>query len=266
MEQEIVTRVMNEGPLIIKAVGLGSARLMAVLFVFPLFSWTRLQGTLRTAIGLSLSLPSILLAYQLLKETPLTAGEFTVLVTKEGAVGLIIGLVLGLPFYAAQAAGDVIDVYRGASAANLFDPVNAQESTVLGTIMILMTLALFVIGGGMLLMIEIVVDTYTAWPMLQLTPNIGLPLDSTVGAGLLAIFRIALVIGGPLLIFLAMVDIGLVFSGKSAKQFNLYDLSNSLRNMILLIILPVYFVFFISFYTDEARLAFDVLRRFLLGQ
>jgi type III secretory pathway component EscT len=63
-----------------------------------------------------------------------------------------------------------------------------------------------------------------------------------------------------------MVDIGLVFSGKSAKQFNLYDLSNTLRNLILLIILPVYFVFFISFYTDEARLAFDALRRFLLGQ
>lgn len=248
------------------ALTLAIARLIAIMQIFPLFSWTKIQGGIRSAAAIGISIPVTVMIYQQLKANPID-NYFTIamLGAKEAAVGFVIGVILGLPFYAAQAAGDIVDSYRGASMANLSDPVNAQETTVMGTLIILLTLALFVVSNGFILLIEIWFETYTAWPVLSMKPAANFEVSASVGLGLMAIFKVAIVIGGPLLIFLALVDVGLVFSGRSSKQFNLYDLSNALRNFVLMLILPVYFYFFVAFYTDEARRYFEILRTFVTG-
>jgi type III secretion protein T len=259
--------ILNLIMLFLISIALGSIRFIALIQMFPLFSWTQLQGIKATMIGIGLSVPNIgSLFFELSEKPQIHSGLLLFLFAKETVLGMVLGIVLGMPFYAAQGAGDVIDVYRGASQANLADPVNAQETTVMGTIMILMTLGVFVVSNGLILLLDVLIQSYVVWPVTSLTPLVNFEVSQAVGLGIVGIFRIALLIGGPILIFLALVDLGLVFAGRSTRQFNLYDLSNSLRNLVLFLILPTYFVFFTFIYTEEARKYFEILKNFIYGR
>jgi type III secretion protein T len=236
----------------------GSSRFMGLAVFFPLFSWLQIRGILRNAVIVALSVPNIALIYFNLSDAPLPGVfETTALIMKEFVIGVVLGMLLGLPFWAAQIAGDVTDAFRGASAANLFDPVNASEISLTGTFLVLYSLAIFAVLGGMPMLVDALMGSLAVWPSTVLTININTAtLVTLAGIGARALY-VSLILAAPLLISLALADIALIFATRSGRSFPIYDLTNTFHNLIFIFILPAFALLFVEHFPPILRAFFN---------
>lgn len=244
------------------AATIGLARYYGFSFVFPLFTWMEIRGAMRFAIAAGLSVPSMVMVYQMVRNgAQPTPAIWAALVVKEAFVGALIGGLLGLPFWGIQGVGDALDVYRGASAANLFDPIHAQEMTISGKFLMMMALALFAILGGVGESVDLLLHSQSVWPVMNLAPPFDVAALKGFGAVVLKALTIALVLGAPLFIALLLVDVTLIFAVRGARSFNVYDLAHSARGLLLLFILPAYVILFAHHFETYLRDVLGVLRR-----
>ena len=107
----------------ILAAAFALARMLAMMTVFPVFDRLGVTGLVRNSIALVLSIPFIPMIVAHLGGEKLSLGLMAALLLKEVIVGLVVGLVLAVPLYAAEVAGDILDLQRGSSSATLSDPL-----------------------------------------------------------------------------------------------------------------------------------------------
>ncbi len=225
---------------------ISAARLLGFMQMFPLFSWVQMPQSLRSVMSFVLATPMAFALASQMEHYQGNSMQLMLLGIKEFALGAVLGLSLALPFFAAQAAGDTIDFYRGASQVNISDPVNAAETTISGTMFLLTSLAIFLVSGGMELLLGAVYKSYQVWPVLQLAPKTGVDSFMTLTAGVMVLLQLALLLAAPMIIILALADIFLVFATKSYKQLQIFELSNSFKNLLYMVFMPMYILFFWS--------------------
>ena len=85
-----------------------------------------------------------------------------------------------MPLYAAEAAGDILDLQRGSSSATLSDPLGTTQSQITGTLLALVIIALYFASGCFDLTLRAIYDSYGIWPVRRF-----LPLLSREAGGLL---------------------------------------------------------------------------------
>lgn len=248
---------------------LPSARIFGIFLVFPLFSWTGLAGPLRAMLSLAFALPVAFTVYPELLPAQGLGLPYILLVMKELALGIGLGLLLAVPFWAAKSAGDVIDIYRGASQSNLFDPLNAAESTESGTFLLLATLALFVAAGGVTLVMDVAYGSYQVWKPMDIGPAMSVDAFQALLKILTEIFRKAVILAAPMLVCLAISEIVLLFISLGWKHYNVMDLNIIAKNVVLLFLMPVYVLFLMSYlgtnWNDALGLARELIPGLLAG-
>jgi type III secretion protein T len=259
-------------PALIEMVSLGtlsvllpSARIFGMMLVFPLFSWTGIAGTLRASLSLAFALPVAFAVYPQLVPVEGIGLHYVLLVMKELAVGIGLGLLLAIPFWAAKSAGDMIDVYRGASQSNIFDPLNAAESTESGTFLLLATLALFVAAGGVTLMMDVTYSSFEIWRPMQAQPVANLDALKVLLRILSEIFLKAVILAAPVMVCLAVGEIVLLFVSLGWKQFDVMSMNMVVKNLILLLLLPVYAMFLLSYLGPNWNDAHALVREVIPG-
>lgn len=230
------------------AIVLGAARALGLLSIFPLFSLFSVLGILRIGLAIGLSAPAVSHTYGMLLSGNTGWLELAALSIKEFALGGLIGLGLGIPFWAAQTAGDITDVYRGANAANLFDQVNALETTPLGSILIVIALAIFVVSGGLVDLIAIFYRSFELWPVLALTPGLEADMLVIVAEIFATLFRTGVLVAAPFVVVMGAVELSLGFIGRSARQFPLNDNVTAFKNLAVAAVLVVYALFAASYF------------------
>jgi type III secretion protein T len=245
---------------------LSYARPLTMLMFLPLFSWTRITGLVRIGFAVALTLPIAVTTHtQVVNMANIDFPLMVASVVKEIGLGLILGFMLGLPFHAVQAAGDWIDVTRGASNANIFDPLRSEEASELGTLFMAGSIALFVAAGGILVVIDILYSSYTIWPAVSLFPDLSPEMALNLKSKFDTMFKLAILIASPLVLMLVIVDITLIFASRTSKPLNIYDLSQTFKNLLIVFIIPVYMTFFGFYFETEAWRIFNEILR-LLGQ
>lgn len=249
------------------ALGLTMPRFLGMVLILPVFARLGLSGLLRSAVVVVLCFPVVpLVAAQLEVGGTPGLGEIAAVVIKELLIGLILGVLFGLPFWGIEAAGDVLDFYRGSSAAYLIDPTAASEASILGTVFVLVMMTLFFLAGGFLLILQGVYQSYGIWPTLDFTPRL---TDASRGyfLGMLdKVMTLAMLFAAPLLIAMFMGEFAIAMVSRFAPQINVLELSLSVKNLILVLILPVYGAFALDQFREVIapyRNALDGLRVFL---
>jgi type III secretion protein T len=246
------------------AITLATARMAGLLSQFPLFTTTQIQGQIRAALAVAVGLP---VAFKIEPEIAAvlpSAGFWLIAVfAKEFLIGMALGIVLGVPFYGVQAAGDIIDHERGASQPNQTDPINSAEQSTTGIILLLAGLAIFVVSGGLFLIVQVVYDSYIFWPATSLAPSLGFETLSVLGRILSLILQIGVIVAGPAMILMFLVDIVLAFGSKAAKGIELNDFSVSLKNLVVAFALPLYGIFLVQYVRGDWRAMTAFVRGFL---
>ena len=181
---------------------------------------------------------------------------------KETLIGFIIGLLFALPSWAAETAGELIDQQRGSRGATIPDPTTGAEAGLTATLFALTIATLFIASGGMHWLLRAVLQSYEVWPAGQLLPRLvpqaaghvlGL-LDHVLGAGL--------VLAAPLVIAMVLAELGLALVSRFAPSLNVFDLSMSVKGLVMVIGLPVYLVFLIGYLQGGLRPLIDMTAEF----
>ena len=235
---------------------LSAARPLAFIFVLPLFTRFGLQqGLIQGAIMIAFAAPVFPgLTAELSSIAPLPIPTLAVLLVKELLIGLLLALILGMPLWAVVTAGDIIDAQRGASMATLIEPGSGEETTITGTLFFLITALILVSSGWFVeVLLASLYGTYEAWPVLQVLPA----LDPEAGAGALqllnGLLETGLVLAIPVLAPLLLAELALGLAGKYTQQMNVMFVAMSVKQIVYIMILPIYFGALIYYMRGEIR-------------
>ena len=97
------------------ALGVHAARPLGITLVLPVFTRTELGALLRASVAVGLALP--LMGHPRTTSFPARSHDSPGAARAQGLfVGLLIGFLLGVPFWSIQAVGELIDTQRGSRA------------------------------------------------------------------------------------------------------------------------------------------------------
>jgi type III secretion protein T len=231
----------------IVAASFALARMVAMMTVFPVFDRLGVTGLIRNSIALALSIPFIPMIVAHIGSEKLSLGVMVALLLKEVIVGLVVGLVLAVPLYAAEAAGDILDLQRGSSSATLSDPLGTHEANITGTLLALVIIALYFASGCFDLTLRAIYDSYGIWPVRRL-----MPLLSPEAGGLLlslldSIVATGLMLVGPVVVCLLLVDLLFALVARAAPSLQPFYLSMTVKNLVFSLVLVLYGVFLVGY-------------------
>jgi flagellar biosynthetic protein FliR len=212
--------------------GLGAARTVPLAWSIPVFGGPNLPAQIRIGLGLGLSA----LCFPLLVASPPAGGAvaWALLATREVLVGVVMGFVCACMFRAAEAAGELTDVLRGANLAGALSPVGEGRTSPLGALMLLLAAVVFLEIGGIGRVVSALGRSYEAIPL-------GAPLalgERSHTAAMLVIVASAKLIEAaiglcaPALVALLLADIVLGVIGRAVPSVPLYFVGMPLKALL----------------------------------
>jgi type III secretion protein T len=223
------------------------ARLIGFMLLMPLFSRVPLSGLLRNGVALALAVPVFPMIVSRLATADISMALIAVYVLKEVVVGVTLGLAMGIPFWAAEAAGDILDLQRGSTMGTLIDPMMTHETSSTGTLLAIVMISIYLAAGGLQLSLTGVYDSYGLWPVDAL-----LPVFSKEAAwlflGLLnRILMMALTLVFPLIVSMLLSDIVLAFLARASPHLNVFALSLVVKTLVFSLVFVLYAAFLVFY-------------------
>lgn len=250
------------------AYALGLARPLALVSVNPLFTRASVSALLRGAIATALALPALPMLGRALDAGAPGGGALLLLVVKEAALGTALGLLSGVPFWALDLAGDLLDFQRGATQGRLNDPAGFADVSISGTFLLLVGAVLFVGSGGLEVLADLLYRSWRIWP-----PSAGLPSVTVATPGLLLgaldqLLRQGVRLAAPLILAMLLADAALIIVARAAPQLRVDDQALAARNLVFFVFLPLYCAFLVFYVRQDLALlpqALDALGAMLPG-
>ena len=213
------------------AVGLGAARLTALVWLAPFLGgrWSPTPARLAVALALAVVCAPVLAAAGPLPDDRLL---LLALMLKEVAVGLALGFAMALVFRGAEAAGDLIDTARGQSMAELLDPATREQRSPMGTLYGLLAVAIFLLAGGHLMALEAIFAAFEAVPVNEFPTAAPGALGLTLLSMTAHLLVLAAALAGPALIALVLADSAMGLVTRAAPQLNAYFLALPLKSAL----------------------------------
>lgn len=192
----------------------------AAFIAAPVFGATNVPVQLRLVVALAVGVPAVAASGMTLPADGIVSWPGLILVVGEVVIGLSIGFVLQMGLAAALLAGEAISNAMGLGFAAMADPLSGQMSSAVGQLLSMLATALFLAANGHLLLIDIIVQSYTALP-----PGNAFPSYGAIG-GILRfaslMFAAGLTIALPVGFVLLLVQMIMGVIGRSAPAMNLF--------------------------------------------
>ncbi|MDD4932849.1 MAG: type III secretion system export apparatus subunit SctT [Methylacidiphilaceae bacterium] len=244
---------------------LGTARLFGAFLILPVFSGTVFSGFTRIVVLLGISaemLPMLLpLVPSEIGADPLRLG---ILVLKELGLGLLIGFVAAVPFWAAESAGIFIDTQKGTTLGGILSPGMEWTGSPTGDLLFQVVSVLFFTGGGFLFFLGSILTSYLLWPLSSFFPQLGSQFPVFFLQLADQLMRLILSWGAPVVLILFVTELGLGLLNRFVPQLNEFLLALPVKAALASLILLVYVGFFMS-YVQQRFDGFRDLNRFLEG-
>lgn len=250
------------------AASIGMTRALGVILITPAFNRLGLTGMIRSAVAVTIALPAIPFIFSVLPSLgPLSAFGLAALLIKELMIGAVIGVVFGIPFWAAEVAGEVVDLQRASTMGQLLDPMGSTESGVTSTLLVVTLVALFFVSGGFMIMLEGFYASYALWPVERFVPVLESRTALTMLNMLDQVMRVGVMMVAPLVIALLVADLMLAYLARMAPSLNVFSLSLAIKNLLFTFLMLLYIVFLIPLLVEELGTLGDGYRRLetLLG-
>ncbi len=211
--------------------GLASTRIAVAFVLLPLFAPDTVPALVRSAIFLSLALLSVALQPVVALET-FSAAMWVGLFGKEALLGLALGFGLAAFLWAFEAAGSIIDTKVAASNGQIQDPLSGQAVTPTGALLGRLASFLFMAGGGFLLFVGLLLESFRLWPLAQLNLVPRMAAVSLFERHFADLMSLALLLAAPTLVVMFAVDLALGLVNRYAPQLNLISVSASLKGLV----------------------------------
>lgn len=193
-------------------------RSAALFTTAPLFRGRNVPALAKIGIAFLLSL---LITPQLpyTPAWPVDLASLAFLVSREVAIGLLLGSIVNLIFVAIQGAGQLVDMSMGFQMVNLLAPLSESQLPLMGNFYYLLAVLTFLSLNGHLLLFRAMTDSLLAVPAGEFSWTLSLDF---VLLSFTRVLFIALQIALPLLGAALFLDILLGLMAKAVPQMNVF--------------------------------------------
>lgn len=238
-----LTALFTEAMRWVTAASLGMARPAGIFLILPVFTRAEMGTLIRLGLAFGLAFP--VLGYSQQSLAPVGADvqvvRLVLVALKELFVGVLIGFVVGIPFWAIQSVGELIDTQRGISnEVAPVDPTTKSQASALGLFLGLLGITIFVAADGLNTLVETLYGSYGLWPIQRFLP--AADLDAMMGLARLVdrVLRTALLVGGPVIVLMLLLDLCVMLIGRFAPQLNANDLAPTVKNVAVVLFMMAY--------------------------
>ncbi len=220
---------------------LGAARTVPIVWLVPAFGGRALPFPVRLGVGFllaSLGLPHLMsgAAAALLRTPGVTSWLLVFAFAREALIGATVGLVVSFFFRAAEAAGGLIDVLRGASFAEVLAPDTGARASPLGALYLLLATVIFLELGGVGRLAVALERSYEALPLggRPAGPSAaGLPAQlELVLVASAKLMESAVGLAAPVLVALLLADVALGVVGRVTPALPVYFAAMPLKAVL----------------------------------
>jgi flagellar biosynthesis protein FliR len=242
------------------------ARIFPIIVLSPVFGGEMIPKRLRMGLGVVLScalLPPFLVGFT----TPLSMFAFFVLVAKEAVIGLTLGFILQMLFETISAVGALIDLGRGATLANILDPLTQNQQSILAAFFSQLGIVLFVSIGGLRLVMRALGDGFLLVRPQELVPAslVGPNATQTPIALVAGLFVLAFKLAGPVIVVIMLLDVALGVINRIAPQVHVFFLGMTIKGTLGMLILLLVFGMTVDLIVVEYAHTLELLRTWTSG-
>lgn len=226
-------------------------RMLTAFTLIPVFTRQILPGLTRTGVAISLSLLILPVTVAEAPQTPPNWLEGLALIGKEVFIGLMISFGAAIPFWVADATGFFIDNQRGTTMASSVDPMTGAQTSPLGVLFNQILAVLFFVGGGVLVFLGVLYESYKLWPVFSFYPK----LESAAIPWLLSLLdqfmALTVLLASPVIIAMFSSEFALGLISRFTPQMNVFSLAMPIKSAIGMLILVIYTTLLFNILSDQ---------------
>jgi len=192
------------------------ARILALLATAPLTGNAQVAAPVK--IGLAIFITAVVAPTLPVPEIDPGSGAGLLMLARETALGIAMGIAMRVVFAGVSAAGDVIGLQMGLGFAQFYDPQTNGQVPVLGQFMGLLATLTFLSLNGHLMMISTLIESFHAVPVDAAGSGQWMLLAQSGGM----VLRAAVLLSLPLIATLLVVNAALGVLARSAPQLNIF--------------------------------------------
>jgi flagellar biosynthesis protein FliR len=140
------------------------ARMAAMVGSLPIFTSSRAAIRMRLGLAVAISLLMFPVLDLSLSEQQTTPVGFGLIIIQEAFLGLLLGFVVQLIFFAVQFGATIVGYQMGFSAAEILDPQNQQQVPLLSQFQNIIAILFFLVLNVHHTLLRVMVDSYKLLP------------------------------------------------------------------------------------------------------
>lgn len=226
-------------------------RILVAFAVLPILTDPVVPMTLRNGILLILALFLL----------PLTHDQFLnmhhdmlwmfAIVVKEGVLGLMLGYVMSVPFWAVKATGFMIDMQRGVMSALFFSHTTGNMVSPLGNLFSLLLTTMLLVTGGFMTLLQTLFLSYQVWPIDQFMFNLNADVATFFLKQLDMLLYTTVLLAGPFMGLMFLVDLGAGLVGRYLPQLNIFLIAMPVKSALAFFMLALYIGYLASYIREH---------------
>ncbi|MGB7404744.1 MAG: flagellar biosynthetic protein FliR [Pacificimonas sp.] len=237
-------------------------RVGGAFLIAPIFSAMGLPLMVRILLAAAIGFTVIQLTDVPVPDDPLSLTMLSI-AAQEALFGLAMGFLLQIAFAAPMLAGDYIANSMGLGFASAVNPQGGVQVPVLGNFLLIVASLIFLGVGGHLILIELIVMSYTAMPIGGDLLSAQMVADVVAFGAIM--FRAGLMIALPVGFALFAINIVIGFVTRSAPQLNIFAIGIPATLLIGMLMLAITFPAMTPLIEDIVDEGLAEVRRLALG-
>lgn len=140
------------------------ARMAAIVASLPIFTSSNAAMRIRLAVAVTMSLLLFPVLDFKLSAQQMTSVGFALIIVQEALLGLLLGFVIQLLFFAVQFGGTIVGYQMGFAAAEILDPQNQQQVPLLSQFQNVIAILIFLALDVHHIIFRVIARSYTLLP------------------------------------------------------------------------------------------------------
>ncbi|MGY2270788.1 MULTISPECIES: type III secretion system export apparatus subunit SctT [Pseudomonas] len=220
---------------------IGMARIYPCGILVAAFCFQHIRGMPRHTLVMVMALMPAPGIHAALAGQDYSAIMLAALVLKEVALGILLGVLLAMPFWMFESVGALLDNQRGALAGGQLNPSLGPDATPIGHMFKQLAIFLLMTSLGLGTLTQVIWDSYLIWP-----PTLWFPLPAVNGfdvfIGLLGdTFTHMMLYAAPFIAVLLLLEFGIALLGVYSQQLQVSTLAPPVKSLAGIGILLLYF-------------------------
>ena len=219
---------------------IGMARIYPCAILVPAFCFQHIRGLPRHVIVMVLALMPMPAIHAALQGEEHSALMTVGLVLKETALGVLLGVLLSMPFWLFESVGALLDNQRGALTGGQINPSLGPDATPIGHMFKQLAIFLLMVTLGLGVLTQVIWDSYLIWPATTWMP---LPAADgfSVFLGLVGdTFTHMMLYAAPFIAVLLLLEFGVALLSLYSPQLQVSSLAMPVKCLAGLAFLLLY--------------------------